>query len=90
MRTICAYDPIPSLFRVHPRDQRILTAHERGLCLLQPEFPLIEIKPYRADDLDNLIELFKRSIREIASIDYTQPQIKAWRRSTATNGRSRA
>jgi putative acetyltransferase len=43
-----------------------------------PELPLIEIRPYRASDLDEVIELFVRSVREIASMDYTQPQIKAW------------
>jgi putative acetyltransferase len=43
-----------------------------------PELPLIEIRPYRADDLDTVIELFKRSVREIAFMDYTPPQIKAW------------
>jgi putative acetyltransferase len=42
------------------------------------EFPLIEIRPYRASDLDDVIELFIRSVREIASMDYTQPQIAAW------------
>jgi putative acetyltransferase len=43
-----------------------------------PELPLIEVRPYRASDLNEVIELFIRSVREIASMDYTQPQIKAW------------
>jgi putative acetyltransferase len=43
-----------------------------------PEFPLIEIRPYRASDLDGVIELFLRSVREIASMDYNEDQIDAW------------
>lgn len=43
-----------------------------------PEFPLIEIRPYRASDLDGVIDLFVRAVRETASADYNQKQIDVW------------
>lgn len=39
---------------------------------------MIAIRPYRADDLDALIDIFLRAIRETAAKDYAQPQIEAW------------
>jgi putative acetyltransferase len=42
------------------------------------ELPLIEIRPYKASDLDSVIDVFLRSVREIASIDYHEDQIDAW------------
>jgi putative acetyltransferase len=36
------------------------------------------IRSYRATDLDAVIEIFLRSIREVASKDYTQAQVDAW------------
>lgn len=38
----------------------------------------LSIRPYRADDLDALIELFTSSVREVASRDYNPAQIEAW------------
>ncbi|WP_159834360.1 GNAT family N-acetyltransferase [Burkholderia sp. 8Y] len=43
-----------------------------------PEFPLIEIRPYRASDLDGVIDLFLRAVRETASVDYNEKQIDVW------------
>ncbi|HEY1720059.1 MAG TPA: GNAT family N-acetyltransferase [Magnetospirillaceae bacterium] len=39
---------------------------------------MITIRPYRFDDLDTVIDIFLRAIREIASRDYTPAQIEAW------------
>jgi putative acetyltransferase len=39
---------------------------------------LLTIRDYTPDDLDALIELFLRSIREVACRDYTPAQIDAW------------
>jgi len=36
------------------------------------------IRPYRATDLDAIIEIFLRAIREVASKDYDAAQISAW------------
>jgi putative acetyltransferase len=41
-------------------------------------FPLIDVRPYQSRDLDAVIELFQRSIRETASADYNPAQIDAW------------
>ncbi|MDR5808242.1 GNAT family N-acetyltransferase [Caballeronia sp. LZ019] len=41
-------------------------------------FPLIEIRPYRPSDLDGIIDLFLRAVRETASADYNEKQIEAW------------
>lgn len=38
------------------------------------------IRPYRPDDLDSVIDVFLRAIRETASKDYTPAQIDAWAR----------
>ncbi|SAK98026.1 acetyltransferase [Caballeronia fortuita] len=43
-----------------------------------PGLPLIEVRPYRASDLDGVIDLFQRAVRETASADYTEAQIEAW------------
>ena len=43
-----------------------------------PEFPLIEIRPYRASDLDGVVDLFLRAVRETASADYNEKQIDVW------------
>ena len=43
-----------------------------------PEFPLIEIRPYRASDLDGVMDLFLRAVRETASADYNEKQIDVW------------
>ncbi|SAK74848.1 GNAT family N-acetyltransferase [Caballeronia ptereochthonis] len=43
-----------------------------------PGLPLIEIRPYRARDLDGVIDLFQRAVRETASADYSPAQIDAW------------
>jgi putative acetyltransferase len=42
------------------------------------EFPLIEVRPYQASDLDGVIDVFLRAVREIASDDYNSKQISAW------------
>ncbi|MGX5665861.1 GNAT family N-acetyltransferase [Rhizobium daejeonense] len=39
------------------------------------------IRPYRPDDLDSVIDVFLRAIRETASKDYTPTQIDAWARA---------
>jgi putative acetyltransferase len=36
------------------------------------------IRPYQAADLDVVIEIFLRAIREVASKDYDQAQVGAW------------
>jgi putative acetyltransferase len=36
------------------------------------------IRPYQAADLDVVIEIFLRAIREVASKDYDQAQVDAW------------
>lgn len=38
----------------------------------------ISIRPYEANDLDAVIEIFIRAIRETASADYTPSQVSAW------------
>ena len=38
----------------------------------------LRIRPYQLDDLDELIDLFAGSVREVASRDYTSDQIAAW------------
>jgi putative acetyltransferase len=43
-----------------------------------PELALIEVRPYQTSDLDGVIELFLRSVREIAYLDYNRAQIDAW------------
>ncbi|SAK54419.1 acetyltransferase [Caballeronia temeraria] len=43
-----------------------------------PGLPLIEVRPYRASDLDGVIDLFQRAVRETASADYNEAQIAAW------------
>lgn len=40
----------------------------------------ITIRPYRAADLEPLLTLFARSVREVASRDYNPAQIEAWAR----------
>jgi len=36
------------------------------------------IRTYRAEDVHQIVELFRRSVRELASRDYTPEQIAAW------------
>ncbi|BAN25064.1 GNAT family N-acetyltransferase [Caballeronia insecticola] len=43
-----------------------------------PGLSLIEIRPYRANDLDGVIDLFQRAVRETASADYSAVQIDVW------------
>jgi putative acetyltransferase len=43
-----------------------------------PELPLIVVRPYQASDLDGVIDVFLRSVRDIASADYNPKQIDAW------------
>lgn len=43
-----------------------------------PGLPLIEIRPYRASDLDGVIDLFQRAVRETAAVDYSPTQIEVW------------
>jgi putative acetyltransferase len=38
----------------------------------------IVVKPYRAEDTESLLTLFARSVREVASRDYSPAQIEAW------------
>jgi putative acetyltransferase len=38
----------------------------------------IVIRPYRAEDLDAVIEIFLRAIREVAIRDYSQAEVDAW------------
>jgi putative acetyltransferase len=38
----------------------------------------ISVRPYLAADLDAVIDIFLRSIREVASKDYDQAQVCAW------------
>jgi len=42
----------------------------------------VVIRPYRPHDLDLVISLFTRSVRELASRDYSPAQIEAWATST--------
>lgn len=39
---------------------------------------MIAIRPYSAQQLDAVIDVFERSVRQIASRDYTPAQIAAW------------
>lgn len=39
---------------------------------------MIVIKPYNSDDLDAVIDIFQRAVRETASKDYNEAQIQAW------------
>ena len=39
---------------------------------------MIHIRPYRAGDLDGVIDIFLRAVREVAARDYDQQQIDAW------------
>lgn len=41
------------------------------------------IRPYKSDDLDEIVALFRRSVRELASCDYTDQQIEAWAPETS-------
>ncbi len=43
-----------------------------------PELPLIDVRPYEPSDLDDVIDVFLRSVREITSLDYNAQQIDAW------------
>jgi len=36
------------------------------------------VREYRVDDLEAVVELFQRSVREVASRDYSPAQISAW------------
>jgi len=38
----------------------------------------ISIRPYRATDLDAVITIYQRAIREVAIRDYNQDQVNAW------------
>lgn len=38
----------------------------------------IEIRPYRAGDRDQLIDLFRGSVRRVAGRDYSRAQVLAW------------
>jgi putative acetyltransferase len=38
----------------------------------------ITIRDYRADDVDAVIDLFTRAVREVAIRDYTASQVRAW------------
>lgn len=40
--------------------------------------PDVAIRGYRAEDLDGLIAIFTRAVRETASRDYTPEQVRAW------------
>jgi putative acetyltransferase len=40
--------------------------------------PAITIRPYRPEDLSDLIALFRASVRNIARRDYTDSQLRAW------------
>lgn len=40
----------------------------------------INIRAYETEDLDKILAVFRRSIREIASADYAPAQIEAWSR----------
>lgn len=76
------------------------------LCSSPPERPQpagnskvnsskISIRRYEAADLDTLIELFRNSVRRVASRDYTHEQVMAWapdnidREATASRNLSR-
>jgi putative acetyltransferase len=39
---------------------------------------VVHIRPYRADDLDGVIDIFLRAVREVAARDYDRHQIDAW------------
>ncbi|MDR5753647.1 MULTISPECIES: GNAT family N-acetyltransferase [unclassified Caballeronia] len=39
---------------------------------------MIEVRPYRPSDLDAIIDLFLRSVREVAARDYDRWQVDAW------------
>jgi putative acetyltransferase len=41
------------------------------------------IRPYRSEDFDEIVVLFRRSVRELASRDYTDQQIAAWAPETS-------
>jgi putative acetyltransferase len=41
------------------------------------------IRQYKSDDLDEIVALFRRSVRELASSDYTDQQIAAWAPETS-------
>ena len=38
----------------------------------------IEIRPYRPDDRDRLIEIFRSAVRDVAIRDYSEAQAQAW------------
>jgi putative acetyltransferase len=42
------------------------------------DFRLVTIRDYRPSDVDALIELFRRSVREIARRDYRKAQLDVW------------
>lgn len=42
---------------------------------------IITVRAYRADDLDSVIEIFLRAIRDTASANYDAEQIAAWARA---------
>lgn len=44
---------------------------------MQPD-PRLFIRSYRTTDLDAVIGIFVRSIREVASRDYTEAEVDAW------------
>ncbi|MDR5775266.1 MULTISPECIES: GNAT family N-acetyltransferase [unclassified Caballeronia] len=44
----------------------------------ESQFPRVDIRPYQASDLDGVIDLFVRAVRESASEYYSPAQIDAW------------
>jgi putative acetyltransferase len=42
------------------------------------EMRAVTIRPYRADDVEALITLFRASVRDIRRRDYTESQVRAW------------
>lgn len=42
------------------------------------QLALIEVQPYQTSDFDGVIDVFLRSVREIAYLDYNWFQIEAW------------
>jgi len=50
----------------------------RGGSLCSDDMPAIAIRPYRSDDVSDLVALFRASVRSLGRRDYTHAQVQAW------------
>jgi len=54
----------------------------------QPHAHAITVRPFKPEDLDAIVGIVSRAIRETASAHYNPDEIAAWAKSIAMFGRS--